>query len=136
MKHIFTYGSLMFAPVWESIVAGTYLQYKARLSGFVRRCIDNEDYPAIVPGRISAVVKGILYLDISAEDMARLDQFEGSIYLRQHVQVSTENNIFAADAYVLRHEYRHLLSRKTWCPEEFEKTGLAKFLDSYSGFQR
>lgn len=136
MKHIFTYGSLMFTPVWKSVVEGAYLQYRARLSGFVRHCIDNEDYPAIVPGRISSVVEGILYLDISAEDMVRLDQFEGSIYLRQHVQVSTENNIFAADAYVLRHEYRHLLSNEPWYPEEFEKTGMMRFLDSYSGFDR
>ncbi len=126
----------MFAPVWKSLVEGSYRQYRARLSGFMRRSIDNEDYPAIVPGRISSVVEGVLYLDISSGDITRLDQFEGSIYLRQHVQVSTENNIFAADTYVLRNEYRHLLSNEKWSPEEFEKTGMARFLGSYSGFDR
>lgn len=126
----------MFTPVWKSVVEGTYLHYGARLSGFVRHSIHNEDYPAIVPSRISSVVDGILYLDISSEDMDRLDQFEGSIYARHHVQVSTENNIFAADAYVLRHEYRHLLSSEAWSPEEFEKTGMERFLSSYSGFNQ
>ncbi len=136
MLHIFTYGSLMFDQVWTQVVEGSYQHYQATLPGFIRRSIFNEDYPAILPGRLSSTVSGILYLDVSSDDLTRLDAFEGSCYARQHVQVKTDNNIFAADAYVLKNEYRHLASEREWEPGEFEKLGLQRFLGSYFGFDQ
>lgn len=136
MTHIFTYGSLMFEPVWSQVVRGSYQHFQGTISGYIRLRIRNENYPALVPGPLTASVSGIVYLDIDAEDLARLDAFEGSIYLRKNVQVRTGNNLFAADAYLLRDSYRHLSSDREWDPEEFEKHGIHEFLGSYFGFDR
>ena len=136
MIHIFTYGSLMFNPVWSTVVTGTYEHCPARLPGFVRRSIRGEDYPAIIADRLAATVDGVLYLGVDRDDLARLDAFEGTIYFRQQVQVRTADNLFAAETYVLGNAYRHLLGDEPWRPEAFEKTGIHRFLDSYHGFKR
>lgn len=136
MIHVFTYGSLMFEPVWSQVVGGTYRHYPGTVSGFVRREIINEHYPAMLPGPVNATVDGTLYLDIGTKDLSRLDEFEGSIYQRQTVQVMTENNIFSAHAYVLLNSYLHIVSDKEWNPKQFEDHGLDLFLSTYFGFDR
>lgn len=126
----------MFRPVWSAVVSDSYQHLDATLSGFVRRSILHEDYPAIIADRIASEINGVLYLDISSADFKRLDEFEGSIYKRQLVQVRTIDNLYAADTYVLRPEYRHLLSNKQWNPADFQEAGMHRFLDYYSGFDR
>ncbi len=126
----------MFKTVWSTVIEGEYQAFEASLSGFVRRSIRHENYPAIIADRLAATVDGIIYLDISSDDLKRLDDFEGSIYQRQHVQVRTNDNLYAADTYVLKTEYRHLLSDTVWNPEDFQKTGIDRFIGSYPGFDR
>jgi gamma-glutamylcyclotransferase (GGCT)/AIG2-like uncharacterized protein YtfP len=134
MTHIFTYGSLMFERVWKEVVSGTYRHHPGTVSGFIRRSILGEHYPAILPGPVDSKVAGVLYLDINSEDLSRLDDFEGSFYERRIVQVMTDNNIFAAEAYVLKDSYHHIATDKDWDPEKFEDQGIAQFLGSYFGF--
>lgn len=134
MTHIFTYGSLMFERVWSEVVSSSYRQYPGSVSGFIRRSIFNEQYPAILPGPVNSSVAGVLYLDIDSEDLSRLDEFEGSYYARRIVQVMTDNNIFAAEAYVLKDSYRHIVTDKDWDQEKFKDHGINQFLRSYFGF--
>ncbi len=136
MTHVFTYGSLMFEQVWNEVVRGNYRSCPGTVSGFVRLSIQYEHYPAMLPGPVSSKVEGILYLDIDAEDLTRLDQFEGSIYDRRDVQVMTDNNIHAAQAYVLKDSYRNLVSEQEWDPEKFQDEGILQFLGGYFGFDR
>ena len=134
MTHIFTYGSLMFKQVWAEVVRGEYGHFPGTISGFVRLSIQYEHYPAMLPGPVNSMVKGVLYLDIDSEDLIRLDRFEGSIYERRGVQVMTDNNIYAAEAYVLKDSYRNLVSDQEWDPERFEDHGIHQFLGTYFGF--
>lgn len=134
MIHIFTYGSLMFDEIWSGVVEGTYDRLDGTLFGFERKSIRNEHYPAVIPGPITSSVEGVLYLDIQKEDLLRLDSFEGSFYRRQTVQIQTDNNIFAAEAYILDPSYRHVLSDETWDPKRFEAEGIQSFISSYFGF--
>ena len=136
MTHIFTYGSLMFKRVWKEVVSGAYRHYPGTVSGFIRRSILNEHYPALLPGPVNSTVTGVLYLDIDSEDLSRLDEFEGSYYERRIVQVMTDNNIFAAEAYVLKDSYRHIATDTDWDPEKFKDQGINLFLGSYFGFDR
>lgn len=124
----------MFDRIWSNVVRGYYKQHRGSLSGYVRRCIKNENYPAILPGPLTSTVSGIIYLNVSSDDVGRLDAFEGSCYFRKRVQIHTANNIFAADTYVLKNSYRHLTTEAEWDPEEFEKEGIDLFLGSYFGF--
>jgi gamma-glutamylcyclotransferase (GGCT)/AIG2-like uncharacterized protein YtfP len=134
MTHIFTYGSLMFEKIWNEVVRGNYQSCPGTVSGFVRLSIQHEHYPAMLHGPLSSTVEGVLYLDIDSEDLAGLDDFEGSIYNRQVVQVMTDNNIYAAQAYVLKDCYRNLVSDREWDPKKFQDEGIHQFLGSYFGF--
>lgn len=135
MTHIFTYGSLMFERIWSHVVQGNYEHQTGTLSGYVRRCIANEKYPAILPGLKSSKVEGVLYHNISSEDVLRLDSFEGSFYIRKPVRIQTDEDIFTADTYVLNESYKHILTAKEWDPERFEKEGIEIFLERYFGFK-
>ncbi|MBP9612525.1 MAG: gamma-glutamylcyclotransferase, partial [Sulfurospirillum sp.] len=78
MAHIFTYGSLMFEEVWNSLVLGQYTSAPAFLEGYARRCVKNEEYPVVFEANES--VNGILYYDVEPYDVERLDAFEGEYY--------------------------------------------------------
>ena len=136
MTHIFTYGSLMFEQVWNEVVRGDYQSCPGTVSGFVRLTIQNEHYPAMLPGPVNSTVEGVLYLDINSEDIARLDEFEGSIYDRRGVQVMTDNDIYAAEVYILNDRYLNLVSDQEWDPRDFEDRGIYQFLGSYFGFDQ
>lgn len=83
-RHIFTYGCLMFDPVWTRVVGGRYKKRTARLDGFCRRRMHGQIYPAVVPCSAEAHVEGVLYLDVDEADIGRLDRFEGKYYKRQY----------------------------------------------------
>lgn len=136
MIHIFTYGSLMFEQVWNEVVRGRYQSCPGTVSGYVRRAIEHEHYPAMLPGPVNATVEGVIYFDIGVEDLTRLDEFEGSIYDRRQVQVMTDNNIHAAEAYILNNSYRHIVSDQEWNPEKFKEQTIHQFLGTYFGFDR
>lgn len=124
--HVFTYGSLMLSPVWERVVLGHYRASPALLDGHARHAIHNAAYPGMIasPG---AVVRGIVYFEVSAADLAALDAFEGSEYRRTMVEVTVaDGRTVSADTYL----YLPLekLSAAPWNPDEF---ALQRFLATY-----
>ena len=126
MANVFTYGSLMFEPVWSRVVAGRYGQLAARLDGFDRFAVVGEDYPGAVPapaGRID----GVVYLAVEEADVARLDDFEGADYRRTTVAVTAaDGSTHAAETYVYLPVDR--LAPTGWAPESF---ALEHFLATY-----
>jgi gamma-glutamylcyclotransferase (GGCT)/AIG2-like uncharacterized protein YtfP len=137
MNNLFTYGSLMFPEVWGRVVDGRYRSQGATLRGFVRRQVRGETYPAIVPGAAGSCLEGVLYHGILPHDLARLDRFEGDCYVRTAVGVlSAAGSTVDAFAYVLKEEYRHILSAEEWDDAAFEKEGMRLFLSGYCGFDR
>lgn len=124
--HVFTYGSLMFAPVWQRVVRGHYRFERARLDGFARFAITGETYPGMVvqPG---ASVAGILYFDVDQPDIAALDAFEGEDYRRDTVRVARDaNGEVEAQTYI--YLLPHKLSSLSWQPESFE---MERFIGTY-----
>ena len=133
--HVFTYGTLMFTPVWSKVVTGTYRSACAWLPGYQRRRILGEVYPALVPAADAAAVEGRLYFDIGAADLQRLDQFEGQYYQRQAATCRLEGDTTAkAQVYVFRSKYRHLVDTGEWDMQQFTDNGLEEFLSHYQGF--
>jgi gamma-glutamylcyclotransferase (GGCT)/AIG2-like uncharacterized protein YtfP len=134
MHNVFTYGSLMFAPVWSQVVDGVYAPIPARLDGFQRLAVKGEAYPAAVPLPTGSM-KGLLYPNISPNDLARLDAFEGKYYLRTPVTVATANGVYVtAWAYILDGQYRHILDTAEWDVGTFAAEGIQHFLARYPGF--
>ena len=134
MPHIFTYGSLMFDPVWTGVVDCSYDRCEAILHGYDRKEIRGEIYPAIVPSSEHSQVRGMLYLDVSAEDLAKLDRFEGDYYFRKSEPVATRDTaIIFAEVYVLKEEYYPIISHRNWDPVHFRTTGIHLFIHRFTG---
>jgi gamma-glutamylcyclotransferase (GGCT)/AIG2-like uncharacterized protein YtfP len=124
--NVFTYGSLMFSPVWESVCAGRYKTQKMLLCDFRRYCVQNESYPAVVP-QLGASVEGIVYFDVSSEDQLKLNQFEGEEYVLRHHQIDAVAVVF--------YEYVALarIDRREWSPTDFEQNLMPAFLSRHVG---
>jgi gamma-glutamylcyclotransferase (GGCT)/AIG2-like uncharacterized protein YtfP len=131
-SNVFTYGSLMFAPVWERVVRGTYRSAAATLSQHRRFALADETYPGMIaqPG---ADVTGVVYFDVDPADLLALDRFEGEEYRRICVPVQplatggvSVAPTVMAETYLF--EAVHRLSALPWEPEAF---ALQRFLDSY-----
>ena len=124
-RHVFTYGSLMFPPVWSLVVAGRYRSLAGTLAGHARFAVDAQDYPGMVV-RSGASVDGVLYLDVDEADLARLDRFEGDDYRRAMVDVATAEGTLPAETYVYLQAERLLAS--PWDPAAF---AMQRFIDTY-----
>lgn len=125
-SNVFTYGSLMFDEVWQQVVAGRYRSAPATLHDHQRHALNGLSYPGVVasPG---AQVEGQLYLDVSAEDMARLDAFEGAEYRRDALRVVLEDGE-QRDAWTYLWLDPQRLSGQPWLSDAFR---LREFLQTY-----
>ena len=132
--NVFTYGSLMYPRVWSRVVTQAYTQKIGVVQGFRRLQVNNQPYPGLIKGE--GKVEGVVYLDISPQDLARLDHFEGELYRRDEVAVACRDGAnLRAFVYIIRDEYQNILGDE-WLPEEFERSGLAEFEAKYQGFER
>jgi gamma-glutamylcyclotransferase (GGCT)/AIG2-like uncharacterized protein YtfP len=124
--NVFTYGSLMFSPVWDKVCIGRYSTQPAVLGDFQRYSVLNQSYPALVaqPG---ASVQGLVYLGVSELDQQRLNQFEGEEYELAHARVGAIDIVF----------YRFIaldrLDQTPWDPAVFERDGLPIFVTDQVG---
>jgi gamma-glutamylcyclotransferase (GGCT)/AIG2-like uncharacterized protein YtfP len=132
MKHIFTYGSLMFPPVWNRVVTGDYASQTASIHGFRRLAVRDKEHPALVIARGAAPITGRVYLDVSNFDIERLDRFETSRYARVTVAVTLNDDdaeTIAADAYLALNLSE--LTDHDWDVARFEREGLPQFMSNY-----
>ena len=132
--HVFTYGTLMIPEVMAAVTAGRFPSRPADLPGYVRYRVRDESYPGIVPAA-GEIVSGVLYLDVTAAALARLDRFEGDLYERTAVTVRFENETgLPAATYIIHAAHRNRLTSEPWDLEAFRRDHLAGFLRNYQGF--
>lgn len=133
--NIFTYGTLMFSPVWDTIVKANYRASSATLRGYSRRKIINDIYPVAFEADDKDFINGIVYYDVEPADISRLDEFEGSYYRRTLISAELKNQTpIPADVYVIKPRYRHLISSQEWNPDDFQQRCLSEFMSAYEGF--
>ena len=124
--HVFTYGSLMFAEVWQQVVRGRYATVAAMLDGYQRFAVREAAYPGILASD-GARVDGLVYADVDADDLARLDAFEGDLYQRiDAVVADAQGGSVQVQTYLCVQP--DCLSDQPWLPEAF---ALQEFLASY-----
>jgi gamma-glutamylcyclotransferase (GGCT)/AIG2-like uncharacterized protein YtfP len=136
--HVFTYGTLMFPEVWRAVVGKQYETVAATAAGFEIYYVRDAVYPGIIAAAHGSVT-GLIYFNVDAESLARLDIFEGEDYRRQQIQVTRSDNgqILQADAYVIPPANRQLLTNEPWSAQEFAARGeLNRFVARYAGFER
>lgn len=129
--HLFTYGSLMFEPVWTRVVGGHYRSSTAQIYGYKRWCIKGDSYPVVTPCYSSTPLQGVLYYNVDTRDLNHLDRFEGDYYYRQSVLAHVDDAPVVAQVYALKPKYRHLVEYKPWQPKRFNRVQLRAFVRRY-----
>jgi gamma-glutamylcyclotransferase (GGCT)/AIG2-like uncharacterized protein YtfP len=121
---VLTYGSLMFEPVWSAVVTGQYSSRAVRVDGWQRYVIPGEDYPGAVLSAGSSMT-AVIWEGVGAEDLARLDAFEGDQYERVRVLVDPESR----PAWIYAWRGARALTSTLWDPDAFAQRGvMARFL--------
>jgi gamma-glutamylcyclotransferase (GGCT)/AIG2-like uncharacterized protein YtfP len=114
MQHLFVYGTLVSEDLMREITGKRFRRKKAVLYHFSRRRIGGTPYPAIVYDK-GSMVEGIIYFDIDARSLALTDDYEDDYYMRTKVTVTADDGrVYEACTYVIRDEFRGLLSEQEW----------------------
>lgn len=131
----------MFPAVWTRLASGRYRCARATLPGFRRQRVLGQDYPSLerATGQAgAATVDGILYFDVSADDLARLDAFEGPDYRRIGVSAILREQVAGgpeAGTSVAAETYLFIATAKVepgdWDPDEFARDRIGRFLRDY-----
>lgn len=135
---LFTYGSLMFPEVWSAVVGREFATIEGTASGYAIYRVRDAVFPAIVAARKESVVRGLVYLDVDDESIARLDRFEDDFYDRLEMAVDcADGKERTAGAYVVPPKNRHVITTEPWKAEWFVSSGgLADFIARFQGFSR
>jgi gamma-glutamylcyclotransferase (GGCT)/AIG2-like uncharacterized protein YtfP len=131
-RHIFCYGSLMFAEVWSRVVQEHYATQPGWVRGYQRRGVTGELFPCLIPGTEHDRVHGVIYMHVRPDDIARLDTFEGHLYDRRTtVCTGGDQHTYAVDLYVIKSHYQALVTDTAWDAAWFATEGLPQFLSRY-----
>ncbi|KAK9475231.1 uncharacterized protein V1510DRAFT_410408 [Dipodascopsis tothii] len=105
LRAIFCYGTLMSPDVTKRVLSGCrYSSFSdlvftdGTLHGYKRHALSDEMYPAIISSEGSSVL-GKLVRNITREQLQYLDQFEGSEYKREVVDVCVQGEDAPSKAY-------------------------------------
>lgn len=100
MAPLFIYGTLCHSALLTLVLGRTPAAIAAKLSDHAVYWADGHDFPLIVAEQ-GAEAKGLLLTDLTAEDVTRLDYYEGPFgYELQACTVRTETGEAAARVYV------------------------------------
>ncbi len=132
--NIFTYGSLMVPSIFKSVTGQNFRSQPASLSDYGRFSLRHDSYPGILEAE-GYMTEGVIYFDVDEASVSELDEFEGEYYRRTPVCVKLDFKSFIdAETYVIKQEYRHILSSREWDFEEFKNKFQDEFTRKYFGF--
>lgn len=133
-EYCFTYGSLMCDDIMAAVTGRSLPGEPARLHGHARHPVLGEDYPGVV-AQPDGRVDGVLYRGVDPAALARLDAFEGEMYIRRRVRVNpVGGGEREAWCYIVAPACEHLLLPGDWDHAAFLAEGKARFLARYVGF--
>lgn len=126
----------MIEELFNRIVKGKYASVKGYVDGYHRFRVIGEVYPALVSATSGEQVHGLAYLDITEEDMNRLDEFEGDMYRRKTVDMQTElGDVLIVDTYLCISDYHHMVGKSHWEPGDFNAAAKDQFLTNFPGWK-
>jgi gamma-glutamylcyclotransferase (GGCT)/AIG2-like uncharacterized protein YtfP len=136
--HVFTYGTLMFPEVWKAVVGREFSSIAGAASGFAIFRVRDAVFPGIIAAGERDAVRGVVYLDVDPDSVARLDLFEDDFYRRESLRIDCDDGQRrSAEAYVVPDANRAVLTDEMWRPDEFVATGgLDFFIRRFQGFRR
>jgi gamma-glutamylcyclotransferase (GGCT)/AIG2-like uncharacterized protein YtfP len=136
--HVFTYGTLMFPEVWQAVVGRKFSAVDGTATGYKILRVQGAVFPGIVAADDRAATRGVVYLDVDRNSLARLDLFEDDFYERQTLWVDCDDGQRrAADAYIVPATNLAVLSDEPWDRSAFVASGgLEHFIRRFQGFAR
>lgn len=131
--NVFTYGTLQLPSVMQSVTGCNLKSVAATLAGYQRFKFKDKTYPGIIENK-ACFVEGMLYQDLDEQTLSLLDHFESVLYERCLLEVQLGNQIEKVFVYVVKDEYRSLLSEEEWDLGEFKRKYLKLYLRDISEF--
>ena len=129
--NLFAYGTLQIDTIMQAVTGVLPESQAARLHDFARYRVADQTYPGIVP-KPGAQTPGRLYRGLAPETWARLDQFEGDLYIRQSVTVVTsDGTTLPAQTYVIKPDQRTCLTAQSWDLNTFIARHQNAFMRTY-----
>ncbi|MDG2306198.1 MAG: gamma-glutamylcyclotransferase [Candidatus Binatia bacterium] len=134
-RAVFTYGTLMFPVVMDTVTGQTLESHRASLAGFQRFGVSGEVYPGIVEAEGKTTL-GRLYLAVDDDTLAVLDRFEDWLYERRTLEVELkEGGSFTAEVWMVPERYADRLDGRPWDPFGFMGGDLEAYLESCRAFR-
>jgi len=136
--HVFTYGTLMFPEVWKAVVGREFPSVEGTAKGYAIYRVRDAVFPGIIAASERDAVRGVVYLDVDPDSVARLDLFEDDFYQRETLSIDCDDRERrSADAYVVPDANRAVLTDDIWRRDEFVASGgLDYFIRRFQGFRR
>ena len=136
--NVFAYGTLMFPEIWQRVTGRPADGVDGQITGFSIHRVLEAEFPGIIAAAADSVVQGVVYLDVDAEAMARLDAFENDFYCREVVHVAcADGQVREAEVYVVPDSAHGVLSDEPWLKDQFVVGGgLDRFARHFDGFRR
>ncbi|HIF50652.1 MAG TPA: gamma-glutamylcyclotransferase [Thiotrichaceae bacterium] len=118
----------------QSVTGCNLKSVAATLAGYQRFKFKDKTYPGIIENK-ACFVEGMLYQDLDEQTLSLLDHFESVLYERCLLNVVVNQmESEKAFAYVVKDEYRSLLSEEEWDLGEFKRKHLKLYLRDISEF--
>ena len=135
---LFVYGTLMVPEIVERLIHRVPRSVPATLPGYSRRLVKSAPYPGVVADPQDSV-DGILYFEVSGDELQVLDRYEGDLYQATNVTVSMkvdhssdeDETKFAALVYKLRPGFENRLSEEKWDLSTFRRRDLPVYLNRF-----
>jgi gamma-glutamylcyclotransferase (GGCT)/AIG2-like uncharacterized protein YtfP len=127
--NLFVYGTLRNLRVWDAVTENCRNTIPGTVSGWKLLRVKNKDYPGLIPG--DSAVGGLLILNISQIDLARLDRFEGDQYTRVVCVVESEGKKYPSEIYAFRGDRIHELSDKPWNYEDLNEEQIDRLIEGF-----
>ena len=129
MKNVFVYGTLQVPKVIQAVTGKALVGQPAVLADYARYRVWDACYPGIIAEQ-GAETRGMLLTQVDAQTLAQLDSFEGGLYTRQQVVVtSMDGRKIEAEAYIIAPDREEMLTDSPWDLMEFLDNNLDDFLE-------
>lgn len=120
------------------VVGRDFTTIQGTVAGYSIYRVRRGTYPGMIASSSDDVVRGLLYLDVDATSIERLDRFEGRFYERVALPIEcADGQQQIANAYIVPEGKRHGLTDETWSAEAFVTGGgIVDFTRRFHGFSR
>lgn len=127
---LFAYGTLMFPQVIRTVMGRAPRGNPAVAYGFSRLELIGQPFPGLVeaPDKPESAVEGLIYENLTEEEWAHLNDFEGSFYDLTEISVVRNGETIKALTYIVTPDRRGLLSDTPWNQDHFRTHHLDGFL--------